>query len=199
MIKKIKKIISFRLNIISLNRENKSVMINIGSGHDVYEGWITTDIGLLDVTNKLDWFLCVWPFKVDRILAEHVWEHLTPIAAQSGMLNCRKYLKKGGLLRLAVPDGLFPDNEYIEHVKPAGIGPGAYDHKMLYNYKTLLQLMVTCGLDYCLLEYWDEDGRFVENKWKVVDGMIKRSRRYDERNDSNNIRYTSLIIDGIRK
>lgn len=41
---------------------------------------------------------------VDAFLAEHVWEHLSLQDAHRATRNCRRHLRPGGRLRLAVPD-----------------------------------------------------------------------------------------------
>jgi predicted SAM-dependent methyltransferase len=45
---------------------------------------------------------------LDAILAEHVWEHLSLNEASIAAKNCFKYLKHGGYVRVAVPDGYHP-------------------------------------------------------------------------------------------
>jgi len=55
------------------------------------------------------------------------------------------YLKPGGVLRLAVPDGLNPSAEYIEHVRPGVRGPGASDHKILYTFKVMKERLERAG------------------------------------------------------
>ena len=71
---------------------------------------------------------------MDAILAEHVWEHLDCFAAIVAAQNCFKYLKPGGYIRVAVPDGWHPDKDYIDYVKPGGWGAGSDDHHVLYTY-----------------------------------------------------------------
>jgi predicted SAM-dependent methyltransferase len=63
---------------------------------------------------------------ITAILAEHVWEHLTFEEGVQAAKNCYKYLKPGGYVRCAVPDGYFPDEEYQNIVKIGG--PGPKDH-----------------------------------------------------------------------
>ncbi|MFO7736573.1 MAG: hypothetical protein R6W70_10245 [bacterium] len=108
---------------------------------------------------------------------------------------CFKYLEKGGYLRVAVPDGFHPDEKYIESVKPGGNGRGADSHKVLYNYKSFKRIFKITGFEVKLLEYFDEDGIFHFNDWSPDEGMIKRSKRFDERNGKDNLAYTSIIMD----
>jgi predicted SAM-dependent methyltransferase len=195
MVKKIKKVLFFRRKVLSLVVNRKPIKINIGSGKDSYNEWLYSDIGLLDVTKKIDWFLCLWPFKATNIMAEHVWEHLEPAKADIAIQNCYKNLKSGGNFRIAVPDGFFPNAEYIEMVKPGGIGAGAEDHKVLYDFESLSNILQKHGFSCNLIEYWDKNGEFIFRDWNEDKGMIKRSRFNDKRNDTHRINYTSLIID----
>lgn len=108
---------------------------------------------------------------------------------------CFKYLKPGGYLRVAVPDGYHTDPNYIAHVQPGGIGPGADDHKVLYTYKTFSETFASAGFHIELLEYFDEHGSFQANPWKTEDGTIYRSMKLDPRNQDRKPNYTSLILD----
>lgn len=110
---------------------------------------------------------------------------------------CFKYLAPGGYLRVAVPDGLCTNPKYIELVKPGGNGPGAHDHKIFYNYKSLSKIFISTGFDVYLLEYFDEDGNFHFKGWNPDDGKIIRSTRYYKGNTSL-FRY-SLILDAKKK
>ena len=62
-------------------------------------------------------------------MAEHVWEHLSEADARAANRLCFRYLKPGGVLRLAVPDGLHPDPGYIDEVRPGGTGAGVDDQE----------------------------------------------------------------------
>jgi predicted SAM-dependent methyltransferase len=169
--------------------------IVVGSGGVVENGWVNTERAFLDLLCPDRWEAYFGKHKIDAILAEHVWEHLTPSEGVIAARTCRRYLRPGGYLRIAVPDGNHPDQEYIRHVKPGGVGPGADDHKVLYDYRLLSRTMSQAGLRVELLEYFDENGRFVFNPWNTSDGMIHRSSRYDERNRDGKLNYTSLIMD----
>ena len=50
-----------------------------------------------------------------------------------------------------------------------------------------------------LLEYFDEKGEFHYKEWSPHDGMIYRSKRFDERNQNDLFNYTSLILDAKKK
>lgn len=174
------------------------IKLMVGAGDKVQPGWISAVKQDLDILNENDWQRYFKPAAIDNILAEHVWEHLTPEEGRLGIEMCYRYLKRGGRLRLAVPDGNHPNPEYIEHVRPGGSGLGADDHKILYTVDIMRKAMESAGFRVVPLEYYDEDGVFHAVDWDPEDGKVNRSLRFDSRNANGQIGYTSLIVDGIR-
>lgn len=173
---------------------------NIGSaGINHSREWIPTDIDLLNITVEEDWKKLLKFLQLNNIMAEHVWEHLSEKDTQLANKNCFKFLKKGGILRIAVPDGYNPDKAYIDYVKPGGNGPGADDHKILYTYKTMTDSLESVGFKVNMLEYWDENGKFHAVEWTDEGGHIVRSKRYDPRNKEGKLGYTSLIVDAVKQ
>ena len=188
-------IIKFKYKI----RKNKKIKLIIGASGTHQKNWIDSDQQYLDILKLSDWNRFFDPNSIDAILAEHVWEHLTIEEALIGSKNCFKYLKKGGYLRLGVPDGFHKDKQYIDWVKVNGSGLGADDHKVLYNYKTLSKLLENAGFKIRLLEYFDENKNFNFKTWHPNDGMIIRSSRFDERNKFRKLSYTSIVLDAIKE
>lgn len=181
-----------------VNRQ-EIIRLVIGSGGlPAPAGWIATEVTSLDVTDDNNWRAALRGRKATNVFAEHVWEHLTPEQAAAGNKNIFKHLKPGGRFRVAVPDGFHPDQEYINYVKPGGHGPGADDHKILYTYTTMREALEKAGFRVELLEYWDENGKFHFNDWSLEHGKVLRSKRYDQRNISGELKYTSLIIDAVK-
>jgi len=172
-----------------------TVRIIVGACEDRYEGWIATDKAVLDLLREPDWAYYFESNSVDAILAEHVWEHLDCHAALVAAQNCFTYLKPGGYIRVAVPDGLHPDEGYLDYVKPGGWGVGSDDHHVLYTYRTLNTVFASVGFENLLLEYFDERGTFHFQKWSPADGLIRRSARFDSRNRTRELAYTSIILD----
>jgi len=170
----------------------------VGASGVFEPGWIPTDVHTLNLLTPKRWLLFFPYDSIHAILAEHVWEHLTLEQGKIAASTCFQFLKKGGYVRIAVPDGLHPQPSYIDYVKPGGTGIGADDHKVLYTYKTLAGIFEAAGFKVSLLEYFDENGKFHYNAWNKEDGMIHRSSRYDERNKDGVLNYTSLIIDAIK-
>lgn len=171
------------------------VRIIVGAGNTKQKKWISTNIKQLNLLEEKDWGRYFPKKNIKAILAEHVWEHLSKEDGIRAARMCFKYLKPGGHVRIAVPDGLHPDINYIDYVKPLGNGPGADDHKVLYTYRTLGEIFELAGFKINFLEYFDENGRFIYNKWNLDDGMIMRSSVFDKRNKEGKLVYTSLIID----
>ena len=179
--------------------QQRPLKVIIGAAGKSQTGWIPTEVEFLDVRKpEKGWEQFFAKHPIDALLAEHVWEHLTP---QEGVISaklCFKHLRPGGHFRVAVPDGFHPGPEYFALVKPGGVGPGADDHKVLYNHLTLAQLLDEAGFEVVLLEYHDAYGQFHYQKWDPADGLIRRSREFDPRNKNGELRYTSLIVDAYK-
>lgn len=176
----------------------KPVKVVVGSMYSLFKGWIHTDIETLNLLVKSDWDKYFPENSIDKILAEHVWEHLTPDQGKLAFQHCYTYLKPGGFLRVAVPDGFNPSEEYINYVKPGGTGNGADDHKILYTYQIMSGFLTKIGFKVNLLEYFDENGQFHKAPWNPEDGMVRRSADHDDRNKDGKLGYTSLIIDAYK-
>ncbi len=185
----------YRISKLKVLVQFRPLRIVVGSAGIVQPGWIDTDIDQLNLLNDRDWQRYFRPDSIEAILAEHVWEHLTEEEGALALTLCSKYLKPGGYLRIAVPDGYFPDPDYIRYVEPGGVGPGADDHKVLYNYQSLTTAARGAGLEVDLLEYFDEHGRFHYTAWDPREGMVHRSMRFHPDNKDGELRYTSLILD----
>ncbi|MDO8470603.1 MAG: hypothetical protein Q7S63_01340 [bacterium] len=179
--------------------------IVIGASGVSQQGWIPTEESeSLNILKPGDWKKYFHDGQVDAMLAEHVWEHLTREQGSRAAAMCFQYLKLGGYIRVAVPDGLHPDPGYIEQVKVGGLdnqrfaaSTGSEDagHKILYTYKTLAEVFQSAGFRVDLLEYFDEQGKFHSKEWHPADGMVHRSKRFDGRNRARTLNYTSIILD----
>jgi predicted SAM-dependent methyltransferase len=160
------------------------------------QGWLTTNVQFLNLLNEEQWRSAFGDHRLDTIFAEHVWEHLAPADGKAGAARCYAYLKSGGRLRMAVPDGNHPDPDYIEFVRPGGPGPGSYDHKVLYTYDMLRSMLESVGFQVDLLEYYDADRNFHRTEWDPKDGRVTRCHGWTEKKaDGSTMHYTSLIAD----
>jgi predicted SAM-dependent methyltransferase len=113
--------------------EKRMIKVNLGCGPSGINGWDNYDWGLLPLFNKfpglvkmavkyglLDkWYLEKWPkFKlfdirrklpyedseVDYIYCSNVLEHFEKFEARKILLECRRVLRKNGVLRIVLPD-----------------------------------------------------------------------------------------------
>jgi predicted SAM-dependent methyltransferase len=183
----------------ALRNNRGPLRIVIGASGSAYAGWIATEYPVVDVADARSLARFFSPASVSAILAEHVWEHLTPRQAEDAARNCYALLAPRGYLRIAVPDGAHPDPAYVEYARPGGSGPGSEDHKVLYTHDTLCGLLKSAGFETQLLEWFDEQRRFHYVEWNPDSGRVSRSSRFDERNTANPTAYTSLIVDAVRR
>ena len=172
--------------------------IIIGAGRTAQDGWISTNRAELDLLLPQSWERFLPHGTADALLAEHVWHYLDEEQGARAARLCFRHLSPRGYLRIAVPDGLHPDPNYIDWVKPHGTGPSAPVHKVLYDYRSLSGSLRAAGFNVTLLEYFDEYGVFHQKDWDPGDGFIRRSARFDSRNAGGRLRYTSLILDAGR-
>lgn len=178
--------------------QRKQVKIIIGSSGTSMPDWLSTEYPYVNVADAANLSRLFKRGQLTAILAEHVWEHLTDEQARTAARNCFDLLAPGGYARIAVPDGLHSDPDYIEYVRPGGYGAGSDDHKVLYTLDTLTAVFVSAGFEVKPLEWFDANRVFHANDWNPDDGYICRSTRFDERNHTNPTAYTSLIIDAIK-
>ncbi len=187
--------------MIDVSRIAGPLRIVVGAGTYDRPGWILTQQEDLDLLQRVDWEDSFGDRKLAAILAEHVWEHLTPEEGRQAARICHGFLAPGGYVRCAVPDGLFPDAAYQSLARVGGPGPAdhpAAGHKVLYTHRTLPLLFEEAGFVVQALEYCDEQGRFHFTEWAPEDGFIYRSLRFDHRNRDGGPGFTSLILDAMK-
>ena len=139
---------------------NDSINLIVGAGPSNFKGWFSTDIATLDVANENHFKKYFKDKKINKIVAEHVLEHLTNEDLELMVTHLYKYSADDINIRIAVPDGFHKDENYIRIVKPGGTGLGVDDHKHLFNYKTLSSIFEKQGFVSYPKEYWDEEGEF---------------------------------------
>lgn len=175
-----------------------ALRIIVGAGEQRYPGWIPTQKEELNLLSPETWAARYRPGAIDALLCEHVWEHLTEAEGRAAAALCFQFLKPGGYLRVAVPDRNFPDPEYQSDVQVGGPGLADHpvaDHKIVYDYRLLADVLQWTGFQVDLLEYCDEAGRFHYNQWDPDDGPIYRSLLSDHRNRGGKLGFISLIVD----
>ena len=80
---------------------------------------------------------------------------------RKALSNIYKYLMPNGTIRIAVPDGNNPNEEYIRNVEISGIGADAEDHKQLIKYEQLHDEMKRIGFKVTFKEGYDKNGSSV--------------------------------------
>ncbi|GIN71893.1 hypothetical protein J14TS2_23680 [Bacillus sp. J14TS2] len=181
-------------------QENLKVVIGAGE-YDNNSTWLQTQETELNLLKKADWEGKFTRNSLEAVLAEHVWEHLTYEEGVKAARTCFEFLKPGGYVRCAVPDGFFPNEDYQLSVQVGGPGPKdhpAASHKIVHNYKTITSMFEEAGFNVFLLEYCDERGKFHYNDWDEDQGFIYRSKRFDHRNKNGELGFVSLIVDAIK-
>ncbi len=62
--------------------------------------WIATQREQLDLLRRDDWVASFGDRRIDALLCEHVWEHLTEAERRAAAALCYEFLKPGGVLAL---------------------------------------------------------------------------------------------------
>lgn len=200
--------------------DNEGIKIVVGSGGQKMEGWLATDIDQLNIVEDSAWRRLFSPGNIDRVLAEHVLEHLSLQEFDAALRNIYKYLKPGGIFRLAVPDAFHPSKYYYNLVKPGG-WETPFEHKLFFDHELVSRIAGDVGFEVRLLEYFDENGIFHSTDYKNEDGVIQRCARHNVGLDTSNsevmanfyssipehlrqqfldnkLTYTSLIVDLVK-
>jgi predicted SAM-dependent methyltransferase len=177
----------------------KEIRLILGASATQYPGWLASEKEYLNICDHKNFRNVLGKKRLKSVLAEHVIEHIELEDLKQGIQNIYFFVQNRGVFRIAVPDGFHQDSYYIENVRPGGIGPGSDDHKHLFNYQSLSQLLEECGFIVKLVEYWNEEGHF-QSIYSNEDGLgyIQRSFINDSRNSDGKPNYTSLIIDAIK-
>ena len=180
-------------------RRKRTVRVVVGAGGKGDPGWELTEQSQLNLLREGHWHRYTRTRRIEAVLAEHVWEHLTLDEGRAAARNLYRFLEPGGYVRVAVPDGLHPDPEYIAHVQPPFNGVGYPSHRVLYTAPLLREVFESAGFDVTLLEHWDEHGVFNQAPWSPEQGSIGRSRAGDARNEGGALVYTSIILDAHKR
>ena len=191
---------------IFLNLSNKNVNLILGAALSRQKNWFSTNQEWFDIVQKSHWDRLFNSKKspsrnrVKRVLAEHVFEHLSLDEMRNALNLIYKNMVFGGSLRIAVPDGNNPNQEYRNHCGINGIGADASDHKQFITFELLSNEVEKVGFKFTLKEGYMKNNKLISEKLNFELGTVMRSRS-NENNinakegwsfpDSN----TSLIID----
>ena len=180
-----------------------TVNIIVGAALTNQKGWFSTNEEWLDISKAEHWNrLFNSKKRVKRVLAEHVFEHLTIDEMRNTLRLIFVNMVSGGSLRIAVPDGNNPNSEYRKHCGINGIGADASDHKQFLTYELLSKEVERTGFHHNLIEGYLENKELVLKKFNNNLGRVIRSR------SNKNIRpkdgwdfpdaNSSLIVDCIK-
>lgn len=185
----------------SLRRQIESqdqIRLAIGPETHCTADWIPAARDQLDLVNPASWSCFFQKSSVDAILAERVWDQMSEQDSRLAARNCFQFLKPGGYLRVAVPDGFHPAQQRKNSgcSEDAAIGRGRCSK--LYNHKSFANAFVAVGFNVQLIEFFDQEGVFHSNHWDVSKGLVKRTLLFDDRNIAQPFAYTSLVLDAVK-
>lgn len=170
------------------------IRIIIGASSTRESGWISTERDFFDLTDQDIMSKFLGKSKVDAYLLEHVLEHLSVNDSELALSFLASTLKSDGYIRIAVPDGNHPDDDYLRYV---GID-GPDDHKHLWRVGDFELISSKLGLNLTALEFCDE--LRIRRKIQQLDDRGLITRRFlnlnsDHSNWQSSIGPSSLIVD----
>lgn len=89
-------------------RDHSIRRLHLGTGSNVYDGWLNTDVVDFRLTNEVIYLDATKAFPLpdqsfDIVFAEHMIEHLTYRDGLHCLSECRRVLRPGGRIRVATP------------------------------------------------------------------------------------------------
>ena len=174
------------------------IRLAIGPQSHCAEAWIQVERDQLDLVNPASWSCFFQKSSIDAILAEHVWEHLSEEGGKVAARNCFQFLRPGGYLRVAVPDGFHPSQQHQALQRSGANGMGLDSWCRSYTHQSLAETFLTAGFQVQMIEFFDREGVFHSNHWDVSKGLVKRTLLFDERNVAQPFAYTSLVLDAVK-
>ena len=191
-------------------RALEAVKLNIGGGiyrdgKRRFEGWISVDGrsggGHYSVRHKFPAPMDLEQSSVDAIMSEHFLEHVELSDAFHVLCECRRVLKQGGKLRMAVPDIYHPLNEQD---RKNGFDKSRH-HRSIFSVESLTGMLAAAGFETIMpMSYWlyEPEYKHTHRKMSWSDGWIKRTVGNDRRNRQGRpwgeLWATSLIVDAIK-
>ena len=167
---------------IFLNLSNKNVNLILGAALSRQKNWFSTNQEWFDIVQKSHWDRLFNSKKspsrnrVKRVLAEHVFEHLSLDEMRNALNLIYKNMVFGGSLRIAVPDGNNPNQEYINHCGINGIGADASDHKQFITFELLREEAERIGFKCHLIEGYLKNKKLISTPFNHELGDVIRSR-----------------------
>ena len=186
LLKKIFKFFYYKYRFIKLkiflDLSNKYVNLILGAALTKQKGWFSTNQEWFDIVQKSHWDRLFNSNKsrsrnrVKRVLAEHVFEHLTLDEMRNAINLIYKNMVYEGSLRIAVPDGNNPNQEYRNHCGINGIGADASDHKQFITFELLRDEVEKIGFKCYLIEGYLKNRKLISTPLNRDLGDVIRSR-----------------------
>lgn len=191
--KNVKTVLLFKWGLL-----NDPLRVVIGASNTNFKGWISTEQFFFDITKAESWKKNFGARKIDNLLAEHVFEHLTEDEIKTTLSLACQYLKKNGIFRIAVPDCYHPSSYMIDLVKPGGLEPAATDHKISLTIDLFKQLLGNIKFIMKSVEYFDKNGIF-HSQYSDENGYIFRSKAHYSGRFTNDIKEYNKLLAGVPK
>ena len=167
--------INLKLNLIFTK---KYVNLIIGAALTKQKGWFSTNEEWLDIARENHWNrLFNSKKRVRKVLAEHVFEHLTLKEMRNALKLIYENMILGGSLRVAVPDGNNPNLEYRKNCGIDGIGADAEDHKQFITFELFREEALKVGFQVKLIEGYLKNEKLISEEFDYDLGYVMRSRR----------------------
>ena len=167
--------INLKLNLIFTKNY---VNLILGAALTKQKGWFSTNQEWLDISRENHWKrLFNSKKRVRKVLAEHVFEHLTLQEMRNALSLIYENLTLGGSLRVAVPDGNNPNFEYRKNCGINGIGADAEDHKQFITFELFREEALKVGFEVKLIEGYLKNKQLIFEEFDYNLGYVMRSRR----------------------
>jgi predicted SAM-dependent methyltransferase len=184
-------------NIAVVEKRGEKLKLNIGAGGTIFPSWISIEKKQLDITKSEDFIKFFKPSIINKLLAEHVIEHIELQEFENFLLNIRPFLDKFASIRIAVPDAMHPSSYVKCLTMPGGLEHGADDHKYFYSIYDMQRIANKTGYQLSPIEYFDDKGIFycLEDNWER--GYISRSARNYKGRFTEDIEEMKKLIESV--
>ena len=138
----------------------RPVMLNLGCGRNYHNDWINIDIkssGPNVIAHNLFKGIPYPDDSVDVVYHSHVLEHMPKKFAPVFMKECFRVLKKGGFIRVAVPDLEQIVREYLKHLENAVNGDSESANKYEWIMLEMYDQTVRNQSGGEMLDYWKQN------------------------------------------
>lgn len=180
--------------------ETSYIGLQLGCQYHPIQGWLNTDIEpLMSCIEFLDAGK-VYPFEDNTfkfVFSEHMLEHLEPNQGYTMISECHRVLKRGGVLRLALPTKEFIDRiynnpedykEYLDwflstHCKEYPVKTPAmfanvfyrkWEHKTIYDKPTLIEMFRSVGFSKI------EEKNVYESEYRELQNLEQHAKEIGE-------------------